>query len=399
MKLLIVIFIFILSFTAAKSTYAKGVEPAVIKKINQNFYLLSTPSVSHLGLIIGDSALVLVDTGLVTESEMVLAAIKKISDKPIKYVLNTHHHPDHSGGNRFFAKLGATIITQENTLYTATYSQVRYKDSYSLDIGNETIELFHKVSHTYNDTIIHLKNSNAVFMGDNLSTHAFLSVGEKGLAGHNAVYDFALSLADKNTIVIPSHAGRDKQGNRLVNKQALYAYKQKSQSWIKRLGELKKQAFNITEIKKDSKLRDLTQAFAVDEKRNNPADHFGLSWSVTKSLELEFYSRKKITKQQLQSYVGIYKLNKQIKVEIFTKDEKLFAREEGRYFVELIPISEHLFDMKGYFFDENKEKIIFNQSQNNEVESLNVIIDDTSRWGYKGWDFLSEISRGIIKKQ
>ena len=372
--------------------------PIFSQKINEYFYLLSSPSISHIGLVVGENGLMLIDSGLVNESRALLEAIRGISLKPIKYVLNTHHHPDHSGGNLFFAKLGATIITQENTRYTSAYGQVRFKDSLTLDLGVEQVLLFHMISHTYNDTIIYLKNSNALFMGDNLSTHAFLSVGEKGLEGHLALFDSALSLADRDTLVIPAHAGVAGDGSTLVNKQTLHSYKQKSTDWIKRLGELNRQGLNQIEIKKDNRLKQLTRKFAVDNRRNKATDYFGLHWSVGKAIELEFYQRTTLTEQQLAGYVGNYRLNDDVTVEILNENGRLYAREVGGYLVELIYKSENRFDMKGYFFEENKEEIQFNQSESGDIRSLNIIIDDSSRWSNNGWNFLNQIKTGIREK-
>ncbi|MBV9492958.1 MAG: MBL fold metallo-hydrolase, partial [Acidobacteria bacterium] len=61
----------------------------------------------NIAVQVGDEGVLVVDTGLAQNSEKVLAAIKKLSNKPIRWIINTHYHPDHTGGNEALAKAGA----------------------------------------------------------------------------------------------------------------------------------------------------------------------------------------------------------------------------------------------------------------------------------------------------
>ena len=72
-----------------------------------NVYMLVGAG-GNIAVQIGDEGVLVVDTGIAQMSDKVLAAIRKLSDKPIRYIVNTHFHPDHTGGNEAIAKAGST---------------------------------------------------------------------------------------------------------------------------------------------------------------------------------------------------------------------------------------------------------------------------------------------------
>ncbi len=127
----------------------------------------------NIAVQIGDDGVLVVDTGLAQNADRVIAAIKKLSNKPIRWVLNTHFHPDHTGGNEAVAKAGsktnggpAEILAHENVLTrmsapankipTASWPTDTYfpeeKDIY---FNGEAVMLFHDVAaHTDGDSIV-----------------------------------------------------------------------------------------------------------------------------------------------------------------------------------------------------------------------------------------------------
>ncbi len=162
---------------------------------------------ANAGIIIGRDGIAVVDT-LVSakEAKRFIKAIKSVSKKPIKYVINTHYHLDHAFGNSEFAKLGAVIIAQENNKQAMiksaeatlkdigqfgltmedmkgtaiAYPTLSYGDRITIDLGNQLIELRHAlVSHTDGDTLVYLPDKKILFTGDILFTnyHPFLAEG------------------------------------------------------------------------------------------------------------------------------------------------------------------------------------------------------------------------------
>ena len=94
----------------------KSLPGFVHQKVNDKLHVLKSDNYNtNVGIYIDKDGIVLVDpmTGDNNHKQL-LSAINKISTRPIKYVINTHSHLDHSGANSFFATLGATIISQEN---------------------------------------------------------------------------------------------------------------------------------------------------------------------------------------------------------------------------------------------------------------------------------------------
>ncbi|TBR17056.1 MBL fold metallo-hydrolase, partial [bacterium] len=131
--------------------------------------------------------------------------IRAVSRKPIKYVINTHHHLDHAFGNYEFVKLGAVVIAQENdkkamentaedTLkdigwfgLTAddmkgtkpAYPILSYGDKMEIDLGDQKVELIHaRHSHTEGDTLVYLPGKKVLFTGDVLFTNYHPFIGE-----------------------------------------------------------------------------------------------------------------------------------------------------------------------------------------------------------------------------
>lgn len=162
---------------------------------------------ANAGIIIGRDGIAVVDTLIsAKEAKRFIKAIKAVSKKPIKYVINTHYHLDHVFGNAEFVKLGAVVVAQENdkqamaeraeaTLKnsaqygltpedikgtTIAYPVLSYGDRMSIDLGGQLIELRHaRPSHTDGDTLVYLADQKLLFAGDILFTdyHPYLAEG------------------------------------------------------------------------------------------------------------------------------------------------------------------------------------------------------------------------------
>src|SRR5215468_8530933 len=120
----------VVAFVAAAisvSVWAQGTDYSKIeftaKNVSSNLYMLSgSPNVdvNHpdaagglVGVLVGPDGIFMVDSQYAQVSEKLLAAIKKISSEPIRFMANTHIHPDHTAGNPFFGKLGVVIFARE----------------------------------------------------------------------------------------------------------------------------------------------------------------------------------------------------------------------------------------------------------------------------------------------
>jgi glyoxylase-like metal-dependent hydrolase (beta-lactamase superfamily II) len=177
-------------------------------------------------VLVGDEGVLLVDTSVAEMGDKIKAAIAKVSDKPIKLVVNTHAHADHFGANEAMAKGGALIVAHEalrermaKGQYLAAFNQtippsppaalpvITYSDAMTLHFDGETVELFHVPNaHTDNDTLVHFKRANVIhasgtFGGD--GAYPFFDASSGGsLAGLIAAEQKMLSLADGNTKIM-----------------------------------------------------------------------------------------------------------------------------------------------------------------------------------------------------
>lgn len=196
----------------------------------------------------GDEGVLLVDAGLANMSDKVLAAIRTISDKPIRYIIDTHVHPDHTGGNEKIAAAGstvtggnvvgdigqsagegATIIAAQEVLdrmsmkdgeTPAAPSKAWPTDTYITDekdlfFNGEAIQIFHQPkAHTDGDSIVFFRRSDVLSTGDIFITTSYpiIDIDRGGsyqgvLDGLNRIIDITIP-ADKQeggTYVIPGH--------------------------------------------------------------------------------------------------------------------------------------------------------------------------------------------------
>lgn len=177
-------------------------------------------------VLTGPDGTLLLDTSVVQMIDKIRAATAKVSDKPVRYVVNAHAHADHFGGNEVMAKAGATVIAHENVRrrmrdgwYIAAFNQnirpspaaalpvVTYRDRMSIDFNGETIDLIHvDAAHTDSDSVVHFKRANVIHIGGAYgpgSTYPFYDMSTGGsLAGTIATQERVLAIADDKTRII-----------------------------------------------------------------------------------------------------------------------------------------------------------------------------------------------------
>jgi glyoxylase-like metal-dependent hydrolase (beta-lactamase superfamily II) len=226
-----------------------------------NVYLLVGAG-GNIGVQAGDEGVLVADTGLAENSEKVLAAIKKLSDKPIRWVLNTHFHPDHTGGNEAIAKAGsktsggpAEILSHENVLTrmsaparkiaTAAWPTDTYfpeeKDIY---FNGEAVMLYHdQAAHTDGDSIIFFRKSDVVMAGDIFVTtsYPFIDQANGGsiqgeLNALNRILDIAVPAHEQEggTFIIPGHGRVCDEADVLEYRDMVTIIRDRIQDMVKR---------------------------------------------------------------------------------------------------------------------------------------------------------------------
>ncbi len=182
----------------------------------------------NVGISTGEDGLYIIDDQLRPITSQLLAAIRKVSNKPIRFVINTHYHADHVGGNEALGETGAVVIAHDNIRKRMTTEQVSifrqettppypkgalpiltFNDRMSLHLNGETATAYYVANgHTDGDSIIHFPVSNVIHMGDmffnGLYPYVDLDAGGS-MQGLIEAADLALSMADETTRIIPGH--------------------------------------------------------------------------------------------------------------------------------------------------------------------------------------------------
>ena len=197
------------------------------ESIGNNLYVIFGPG-GNVGVSVGDDGVLLIDDKFEKNADGILAQVKGLSDAPLRYVLNTHYHGDHTGSNAQMAAAGATLVghvnvrnrmgmTFENKTFGRTTQAVdeslwptqTYAANDTMTFNGLVVNMLHTpAAHTDGDSIVHFVNANTIHMGDNFFNGFFpyIDVDAGGsVKGMIASHDFALSLADDETRIIPGH--------------------------------------------------------------------------------------------------------------------------------------------------------------------------------------------------
>ena len=195
----------------------------------------------NLGLAVGDDAVFLIDDQYAPLTPKIKAAIAAITRKPVQFILNTHWHGDHTGGNENFAEAGALIVAHDNVRKRMNSEQflaffkmrvepspkpalpiVTFSSDVSFHLNGDQITAIHcPAAHTDGDAIVHFQKADVIHMGDIHFNYMypFIDNASGGSAdGVIAGVDRALALATDRTRIIPGHGP-------LASKADLQAYR------------------------------------------------------------------------------------------------------------------------------------------------------------------------------
>ena len=180
----------------------------------------------NLGLLTGPDGAVLIDDGLPPLTDLLLGAVGKITDQPIEYVVNTHVHGDHTGGNAVLGEKGARIIAHDKLRERlvkqgmpgpdgmeptpkAALPVLTFAHSVSLHLNGREAYVFHVAqAHTDGDAVIFFKDDNVLHTGDVLFSgmYPYIDLDNGGtVAGYIAAQKKIASMIDDKTKVIPGH--------------------------------------------------------------------------------------------------------------------------------------------------------------------------------------------------
>ena len=182
----------------------------------------------NIGVSAGDDGIFLIDDQFAPLTGKIRAAVGKISKEPIRFLINTHWHFDHTGGNENLGKAGVVIVAHDNVRQQMSVDQfielfnreipaspsialpvITFNDTTTFHLNGSTIHAFHvEFAHTDGDSVIHFREANVIHTGDVYfnGIYPFIDVDSGGsINGMIAAVNRILALCDDQTKIIPGH--------------------------------------------------------------------------------------------------------------------------------------------------------------------------------------------------
>jgi glyoxylase-like metal-dependent hydrolase (beta-lactamase superfamily II) len=226
-------------------------------KLSDNFYTLDGQG-GRIGVLAGPDGIFMVDSQFAPLTDRIVAAVRQISDRPIRFLVDTHVHGDHTGGNANLGKMGVTIMSQENLrnrlakpnapltpMAAPGLPTITYDKPLSVYMNGEHVQLIPVPSaHTDGDTMVWFPNANALMVGDFYRSIGYPNIdlanggSLKGMIdGLNAV----IALAKPDTKIIPGHGP-------IVDKTAVAAHRDMLVAVSRKVADLAQQKKSREEI-------------------------------------------------------------------------------------------------------------------------------------------------------
>jgi cyclase len=208
-------------------------------KLSDNFYTLDGQG-GTIGVLVGPEGIFMVDSQFAPLSQKIAAAIHQISDKPIRFMVNTHVHGDHTGGNENFAKMGVTIFARDELRWrlahpspgangapgapapAAALPVVTYDGPVTIHMDGEDVHLIpiHK-AHTDGDTLVYFPSNDVLMTGDYFRSVQFPNIDRANggsLDGMLEGIGVTIGMAGPKTRIVPGHGP-------MVDRAALIAHR------------------------------------------------------------------------------------------------------------------------------------------------------------------------------
>ena len=218
----------------------------------------------NVGVSSGPDGVFIIDDQYAPMTPGLSAAIAEISDSPVRFVINTHWHGDHTGGNENFGKMGAVVIAHDNVRARMSVPQameffkravpaspqgalpvITFSDSVSLHLNGDDVRAIHVPgAHTDGDAIIHFRKANVIHAGDTFFNgwYPFIDADSGGsIAGLLAAIDTMLALSDGSTRIIAGHGP-------VSGKAELEAYRKMLVDTVTRIRTLRAEGKTADEI-------------------------------------------------------------------------------------------------------------------------------------------------------
>ncbi len=195
-------------------------------KISNNFYTLEGQG-GTIGVLVGPDGILMVDDEFAPLSQKIVAAVRQISNSPIRFLVNTHVHPDHTGGNENFGKMGVTIVSRDELRARLAHPiaaangtpgvpaaavalpVLTYEGRLTFHMNGEDAELIAiPRAHTDGDTMIYFRNADVIMTGDFFRSVGYPNIDRANGGSLKGMLDglaLTIGMMGPNTKAIPGH--------------------------------------------------------------------------------------------------------------------------------------------------------------------------------------------------
>jgi glyoxylase-like metal-dependent hydrolase (beta-lactamase superfamily II) len=201
-------------------------------KLADNMYTLEGAG-GTIGILTGPDGVFMVDTQYAQLTDKLVAAIRQVSDKPVRFIVNTHVHPDHTGGNENFGKLGAVLLSRDQLRTRlaggarpappAALATITYDGPVTFHMNGEEVQLIPvRAAHTDGDTMVKFVKADVIMSGDFYRQIGYPFPDRNNGGSVQGLIDGLKQLADAagpNTKIVPGHGT-------VVNKNEVLAHRE-----------------------------------------------------------------------------------------------------------------------------------------------------------------------------
>lgn len=244
----IVIFLVALSGFAQNQQDFSKVEIKTTRVAN-NFYTLEGQG-GMIGALVGPDGVFMVDSQFAPLTEKIVAAVKQISSSPIRFMVNTHVHGDHTGGNENFAKLGVVLFSRDqlrrrlampaangNLPPAASLPVVTYDGPVTFHMNGEDVQLIPvRVAHTDGDTLVRFPGIDVLMTGDYFRSIGYPNIDRANGGSLNGMLEGlgqTIGFAGPNTKVIPGHGPTTDRAGLIAHRDMLLAVRDRVAELVK----------------------------------------------------------------------------------------------------------------------------------------------------------------------
>ena len=230
-RAIVILALFCMQLTGVMNAHAQGrkMEGDIESvQVRDNIYMFVMEPAGNVGVSVGEDGVALVDDQFAPMTERIQIAVAELTDKPIRYVFNTHWHGDHTGSNQNFGKQGPIIVAHDNVRQRMSAEQfhlffkarspasppealpvITFNDTMTFYFNGDVIEVVHMPNaHTDGDSVFHFRNVDVIHTGDVFINRGYplIDIASDGsIQGQITATNRLLDMMGPDTIVIPGH--------------------------------------------------------------------------------------------------------------------------------------------------------------------------------------------------